>query len=94
MKFVFFLHKHNVQRYFRWMKDIYKLGTKGVLNPEDIYQLKSELGSKEITEKFIQLWADEMKRQNPSIFRLLYRNFGGSVLFWGICYSVLDIAMR
>lgn len=97
MKFIFFNNKTTqcpTKYCYRWMKDIYKLGTKGILKPKDIYQLKSELGSKEITEKFIKLWADEMKRQNPSMFRLLFRKFGGSVLFWGICYSVLDVAMR
>lgn len=78
----------------RWMKDIYKLGTKGILQPEDIYQIKSELASKGITEEFIKLWKDEMKTKSPSMLRLLFKKFGKSVFLWGIMYSALDIAMR
>lgn len=76
------------------MKDIYKLGTKGKLNTEDIYKIKSELAGKGITEEFIKLWSDEMKRKNPSMLKLMFNAFGKSVLFWGVCYSTLDIAMR
>lgn len=73
---------------------MYILGTKGILKPEDIYRIKSELRSKGITEEFIQLWTDEMEKENPNIFRLLFKCFGKSILFWGMCYSALDIAMR
>lgn len=76
------------------MKEIYKLGTKGILQPEDIYQIKSELASKSITEQFIKLWKDEMERKNPNMLRLLFKLFGKSVFLWGICYSALDIGMR
>lgn len=76
------------------MRDIYKLGTKGTLKPEDIYQVKHELESKMITENFIRLWTDEIKMQRPSMFRLLCKSFGAPILFWCLCYSSLDIAMR
>lgn len=76
------------------MKDILKLGIKGPIPPDEIYKPKSTLECKVITDNFIQMWSDELKRKNPSVLRVIFKLYGTTLLFWGLTFSLLESAMR
>lgn len=76
------------------MKDIFKLGIKGPIPPDEIYKPKSTLESKKITDRFIQMWSDELKRKDPSVLRVIFNIYGVPLLFWGLSFSLLESAMR
>ncbi|CAD6992278.1 unnamed protein product [Ceratitis capitata] len=48
-----------------WMRDIFRLGLKGPLREEDIYQNRESLDSERLTDKFSKLWEEERMRQKP-----------------------------
>lgn len=76
------------------MKDIFKLGIKGPIPPDEIYIPKSTLESKKITDRFIQMWSDELKRKKPSVLRVIFNIYGAPLLFWGLSFSLLESGMR
>lgn len=78
----------------RWTKDIFRLGLKGPIPPDEIYRPKSTLESKKITDKFMENWTDELKRKNPNLLRAIFKIYGVPLLFWGLSFSLLESAMR
>lgn len=76
------------------MKDIFKLGLKGSISPEEIYKPKSELESKRITATFVELWSEELKNKKPSVLRVIFKNYGYSLIILGILFSVVETTMR
>lgn len=76
------------------MKDIFKLGIKGPIPPDEIYKPKSTLESKKVTGKFIEMWSDQLKQKNPSLLRVIFKYFGAQLLFWGLTFSIMESSMR
>lgn len=76
------------------MKDVFKLGTKGPITPDEIYKPKSNLESRRITEKFVELWSEELKKKNPSVLRVVFKIYGFPLLSLGILFSILESSMR
>lgn len=62
--------------------------------PEEIYKPKSELESKTITDRFIQMWSNELKRKDPSVLRVIFNIYGTPLLFWGLTFSLLESVLR
>lgn len=79
---------------FRWLKNIFKLGNKGIIPLEEIYKPKSNLESKQITDSFIELWEEELTKKNPTVLRIIFKNYGCQYLFRGWSYSILEIGMK
>lgn len=76
------------------MKDIFKLGLKGSISPEEIYRPKSALESKIITTKFVELWSEELKNEQPSVLRVIFKNYGCSLVVLGALFSIVETTMR
>lgn len=76
------------------MKDIFKLGLKGSISPEEIYRPKSALESKIITSKFVELWSEELKNEQPSVLRVIFKNYGFSLVVLGALFSIVETTMR
>ncbi len=79
---------------FRWMKDIFRLGLKGPISPDEIYKPKATLESKRITDAFIEKWSEELKRENPSVLRVILKIYGVPLIFWGLTFCLMESAMR
>lgn len=78
----------------RWMKDLFKLGMKGPISPDEIYRPKSSLESETNSNKFVEKWSDELKRNSPSILRAIFKIYGVPLLLLGISFSIVESAMR
>ncbi|KAJ6637208.1 putative multidrug resistance-associated protein lethal [Pseudolycoriella hygida] len=79
---------------FWWLKDIFKLGIKGPIPPDEVYKPKSTLESRKITQRFMELWSEESKRKNPQLLKVIFKMYGAPVLIWGLMFCVLETAMR
>lgn len=78
----------------RWLKDFFRLGLRGEINQEAIYETKKTLQSKRITKTYSDHWQNELKRKKPSVLRFLFKEHGGGVMFWGLTFSLAESLMR
>lgn len=78
----------------RWLKDIFKLGIKAPITPDDIYKPKTSLESAKIVKTFIKIWSDELKNKNPSMLRLVFRIYGIRLIFWGMLNGISRTLMK
>lgn len=79
---------------FRWLKDFFTIGLKGQIEQDDIYVTKDNLNSGKITKVFEKLWDHELTKKNPSVARFLFKQYGGTVLFWSLSFSLLESCTR
>lgn len=79
---------------YRWLKDFFRLGIKGGIDQDAIYETKQSLQSRGITETYTKHWESELKRKKPSVLRFLFKEHGGGVLFWGLTFSLAESLMR
>lgn len=79
---------------FWWLKDLFRLGMKGPIDSNGLYDTKSTLRSEQITNVYAASWHEECKRKNPSLVRVLVKQHGASMLFWGLLFSVVESFMR
>ncbi|XP_018785664.1 PREDICTED: probable multidrug resistance-associated protein lethal(2)03659 [Bactrocera latifrons] len=75
---------------FWWMRDIFRLGLKGPLREEDLYQNRQSLDSERLTDKFSKLWEEERLHKKPSILRVIGRAYGSVFLPLGVLYSITE----
>ncbi|SPP81313.1 multidrug resistance-associated protein 4 [Drosophila guanche] len=75
---------------FWWMRDLFKRGLQGPLTDEELYQHRKTLDSERVTNKFSELWADEKKRSNPSVVRMILRAYGMLFIPLGLAFSVAE----
>ncbi|XP_055588089.1 ATP-binding cassette sub-family C member 4-like [Uranotaenia lowii] len=90
------------RRTFWWLKEIFRAGQQKQITEELLYATLPEHRSHELSDMFERLWAEERaqdpnkepNRQQPSLFRTLYRAYGNRTLFWGLLFSVIETANR
>ncbi|XP_030369552.1 probable multidrug resistance-associated protein lethal(2)03659 [Scaptodrosophila lebanonensis] len=75
---------------FWWMRNIFKRGLQGPLTDDELYQHRSTLDSERVTNKFHDLWDDELKRKNPSVVRMMARAYGCIFVPLGLFYSLSE----
>ncbi|XP_016982738.1 probable multidrug resistance-associated protein lethal(2)03659 [Drosophila rhopaloa] len=75
---------------FWWMRDLFKRGLQGPLTDEELYQHRKTLDSERVTNKFAELWDDELKRSNPSVVRMILRAYGKIFLPMGLAFSISE----
>ncbi|EDW98328.1 probable multidrug resistance-associated protein lethal(2)03659 [Drosophila yakuba] len=75
---------------FWWMRDLFKRGLQGPLTDEELYQHRKTLDSERVTNKFAELWDDELKRNNPSVVRMILRAYGKIFLPMGLAFSISE----
>lgn len=79
---------------FWWMKDLFRKGYQRPLTEDDLYDNKPTLNSQPLTNKFLKLWNDELTREKPSIFRMLFRAYGTLLIIMGVLYCVLETGCK
>lgn len=80
---------------FWWLRDIFRMGLKGPLNPDGLYDTKSNLRSEPIANAYEKSWSEEVAtRSEPSLFRVMFKHHGRAMLFWGLLFSINETTMR
>lgn len=84
-------HTHKIKR---WLKPIFSIGLKRAIDDDDIYDVSNGMKSDQITEAFSKLWQLELKRKNPSIFRVVFKLYGCKMFICGIFYAIGETLAR
>ncbi|XP_037911371.1 probable multidrug resistance-associated protein lethal(2)03659 [Hermetia illucens] len=79
---------------FWWMKDLFKKGYKGPLTQDDLYENKPALNSHRLTNRFQELWNEELVRKKPIVFRVLFRAYGMALIVMGVLYCMLETGCK
>lgn len=70
------------------------IGLKRAIDEDDIYAVTNDMRSEQHTNAFIQLWDLEVKKDNPSMLRVMMKLYGPKVLPVGILFSVGETIAR
>lgn len=72
----------------RWLKPILSIGFKRAIEEDDIYAVKNDMRSDLNTEAFAELWELELKKEKPSLFRIMYKMYLWKVLPVGLLLAI------
>lgn len=73
---------------------MFTIGMKRAIEEDDIYAVTNSMRSDQNTEAFSKLWALELKKDNPSILRVMLKVHGFKVLTLGLLFSVGETLAR
>lgn len=73
---------------------MFSIGMKRSIEEDDIYAVTNEMRSDTNTEKFAQLWEEELKKRNPSILRVMFKIHLYRLLPIGILYAIGETFAR
>lgn len=76
------------------MKDLFKLGLSRPIEEQDIYKTLKAHESKKLSENFAALWADEQKKEKPSLFRVMRKMYAKKIVGIGIFFTFVDSLSR
>lgn len=79
---------------FRWLKPMFAIGMKRAIEEDDIYAVTNSMRSDQNTEQFAKLWQLELKKKNPSIWRVMLKIHGFKVLTFGLLFSIGESLAR
>lgn len=80
---------------YRWLKPIITTGLRRAIQENDIYAVKTDMRSDLNTEELTKLWELEcQQKQEPSLFRILFKIYLCKVFFIGILFSIGVTAAR
>lgn len=65
-----------------------KTGLKRELDEDDIYAVSDSMRSAQNTDAFAQQWQIELKKQNPSIIRVMLKLYGFEALLITLFYAI------
>lgn len=71
-----------------------KIGLFRKIEEDDLYTVTDSMRSTQNTGKFAELWQLELKKTNPSIFRVIIKMSGLEYLTWSLLYLAADTAGR
>lgn len=74
----------------RWLKPIFTIGLKRPIESDDIYDVVDSMRSEQNTEAFAKQWESELRRKNPSIFRIILKLHGFKILSIGFLFSFVE----
>lgn len=73
---------------------MFAIGLKRTIEEDDVYAVTSGMRSDKNTDAFAKLWALELKKKDPSIFRVMLKVHGFEVLALGLLFSVGETLAR
>lgn len=73
---------------------MFSIGLKRSIDESDICEVTHDMRSDENTERFAQLWDEEVKKKNPSIFRVMFKLHLYKLLPIGILYAIGETIAR
>lgn len=72
----------------RYLKPLLMTGWKRPLEDDDIYAITNSLRSDKNTEEFAKFWDMELKKENPSVLRVILKLHGVRVFTLAMLYSI------
>lgn len=76
------------------MKPILKIGLSRDIQDDDIYAVPNSLRSDHNTEEFTELWQLELKKENPSLMRVILKAHGVKIFTTELLYSIGEALAR
>ncbi|KAL5279365.1 ABCC4.2 family protein [Megaselia abdita] len=77
--------------FFLWTWSFFKKGLRKTITEEDIPRENPTLECEKLTNTFDDLWKTELDNSAPSVFRVVFKYCGWSVLLKSLSYSVLEL---
>lgn len=77
--------------FFLWTLPIFRKSLKQTITETDISRDNPTLECKKLTKTFSELWKTELYNSTPSVFRMVFKYCGWSVILKSLCYSVLEL---
>lgn len=82
----------NLIFHLRWMRRIFATGVKRPIEDDDVYAVPHDLQCEKSTLEFANLWNLELKKSNPSIFRVIFKLYYKLILIGTIFATFETIA--
>lgn len=79
---------------YLWLKDLFKMGLSKELQEEDIYVCSKNQKSSKVAKNFELLWAEELKKDKPSLIKVTLSVFWYNVMTVGFLFSIVDMACK
>lgn len=73
---------------------MFSIGLKRSIEVNDICEVTHDMRSDANTERFAQLWEEELKKKSPSIFRVMFKLHLYKLLPIGILYAIGETIAR
>lgn len=73
---------------------MFQIGLRRSIEEDDIYAVTNSMRSNQTTETFAKLWNLELKKQRPSLLRVIRKVYGFEVLIVGILYAIAETFAR
>ena len=73
---------------------MFSIGMKRAIEEDDIYAVTNSMRSDQNTEQFAKLWELELKKKNPSIWRVMFKVHGFKVITLGLLFSIGESLAR
>lgn len=67
---------------------MFTVGMKRAIEEEDIYAVADDMRSEQNTKILSKLWHLELKKESPSILRVLLKVYGFNAIIFGLLFSV------
>lgn len=69
---------------------MFKIGLKRGIEDDEIYEVTDTLRSERNTAVFAEAWESELKRKNPSMWRVMLKIYGFNVFSVSILFTIAD----
>lgn len=80
--------------FWRWMKDLFRLGLQRTIESSDIYQNLSAHDSEQLSTKFEKLWKEEKFKRRPRLLSVIVKMYWLQILSLSIGFAAVDIISR
>lgn len=74
--------------FFTWLIPLIRLGSRKILDPEDLYQLDSRISAETISRQFQKTWHEQDGRQRRSLVYVLFKSF-----IWSLVLQPIPIRL-
>lgn len=73
---------------------MFMIGLKRAIEEDDIYAVTNSMKSDQNTEAYSKQWKLELKKKNPSIFRVIFKVHGVKMLIISVLYAIGETFAR
>lgn len=75
---------------YRWIKELYLKAWRRPLLDKDVYQTLEIHESKHLSDRFSRLWEMELRKQRPSLTRVICKMYAFHVMWTSIFFTFVD----
>lgn len=80
--------------FYWWVRDLFMLGFRNQITPNEIYATKESLNSSHVTALMQERWQLELQRPHPSLLRMLLRYYGWPCILGGCIVMLIETVSR